>query len=85
MKIKAVFDHISKNEGISIDEVAKKLGVVKSTLYYSINKDELSLKLKSKLKEVYPNYLYLLTAEGNEEYDLHSIANIVVKKEEELL
>ena len=60
MEIKTLFEHISKNKGISIDEVAKELEVAKSTIYYSINKDSLSLKLKKALKKIYPEYLDMI-------------------------
>ncbi|PKV50242.1 hypothetical protein ATE84_2297 [Aquimarina sp. MAR_2010_214] len=85
MKIKAVFEHISKSEGISIDDVAKKLGVAKSTLYYSINKDELSLKLKKQLNRIYPDYEYLINVEEIEDYDLNKVADFVIANETKLL
>ncbi|WP_103072674.1 hypothetical protein [Aquimarina sediminis] len=85
MKIKAIFEHISKSEGISIDDVAKKLNVAKSTLYYSINKNELSLKLKKQLNKVYPDYQYLMNIDGIEDYDLNKVADYVVANETKLL
>lgn len=85
MKIKAIFEHISKSEGISIDDVAKKLGVAKSTLYYSINKNELSLKLKKQLNKMYPDYQHLLNIEEVEGYDLKKVADFVVANEVKLL
>ncbi len=87
MGVKAVFEQISKNEGISIDEIAKVLGVAKSTLYYSINKDSFSLKLKKAIKEKYPNYLEIKDEEetGQNNFDPIEVVDYIVTNEEELL
>ncbi|WP_438710274.1 hypothetical protein ACSTS3_14485 [Aquimarina muelleri] len=91
MEIKSIFEHISKGEGILIDDVAKNLGVAKSTLYYSINKNELSHKLRKSLKAVYPKYYSLIDQEienekrSKNENELDYIAEFVIKNEEKLL
>ncbi len=87
MGIKALFEQISKNEGISIDEIAQKLGVAKSTVYYSINKNTLSLKLNKALKRIYPQYLDAMDKEtlSIDNYDPVKVADYVVGNEEEML
>ncbi|WP_271784938.1 helix-turn-helix domain-containing protein [Aquimarina algiphila] len=87
MRVKAIFEHISKNEGVSIDDIAKYLDVAKSTIYYSINKNQLSLKLKKALKKVYPEYLNIIDNQTEElgSYDPLKVADYVVSNEEELL
>lgn len=87
MEIKTLFEHISKNKGISIDEVAKELEVAKSTIYYSINKNSLSLKLKKALKKIYPEYLDMIDNDtlGIEEYDPVKVADYIVENEDEML
>lgn len=87
MGVKTLFEQISKNEGISIDEIAKKLGVAKSTIYYSINKDALSLKLHKALKKIYPQHLDVMDDESLsiDEYDPVKVADYIVENEEEML
>ncbi len=87
MGVKALFELISKNEGISVDEIAQKLGVAKSTIYYSINKNALSLKLHKALKNIYPNYLDNLGDESLslEEYDPVKVGDYIVDNEEEMM
>ncbi|WP_271784797.1 TetR/AcrR family transcriptional regulator [Aquimarina algiphila] len=87
MGIKTLFEQISKNEGISVDEIAKKLGVAKSTIYYSINKNALSLKLHKALKHMYPHYLDAMDDESVslDDYNPIKVADYVVGNEEEML
>lgn len=91
MEVREVFEYISKNEGILIEEVAKKLGVAKSTLYYSINKNKLSHKLRKNLEKVYPKYFELI-ARGVDNADTYEGDNVfekmtafVIMNEKELL
>lgn len=88
MEVNGIFEHISKSEGILIDDVARKLGVAKSTLYYSIKRNELSHKLKKNLKSVYPKYLDLLEnsiSRDKDDNEVDYIAEFVIENEELLM
>lgn len=87
MEVRDIFEHISKSEGILIDDVAKNLGVAKSTLYYSVKKNELSHKLKKALKEIYPDYYELILSKKakNIENEMEYIAEYVIKNEDKLI
>lgn len=89
MEVEELFEYIAANEGLNLDDVAKLLGVSRSTLYYSIGKNKLSKKLRKAIQNKLPQYLELIKVDESEEIrendELKYVAEFVVNNEERLL